>query len=350
MTVTDPSSYSPIRSRRTATVLAWVLPHLLAYVSARGHDAAGIRRLPGLVGRPLDDPDIRVTDQAAAEAWRLAQHITGDAALGLHMAQWIPAGGLDVLEYAFRSSPTLGSGLEQIARYAHAVSDRAQTRLEPDGDALVMTWGGSAQAQRVEFALAILVRIAREASGAHICPQRVRFAHAGPMEQREYDAFFGSPVLFEQPANQLLWDSTDTPRALRSADSGLSSLVRRRLDKLLAQLPPADDSTLAATRRMLLGRLARGEPTAASIARELGLSERTLHRRLRSDGQSFRDVLDGVRGELATGLLREPGVGIAEIAFFLGYSEPAAFYRFFRRWSGQTPLQFRRASRTAQPH
>ena len=96
------------RSRQTSTVVAWILPNLLAHVAERGYDATPLRRLPGLAGRDLDDPDARVADASAAEAWHLAEQITGDDAIGLHMAQSVPAGALDILEYAFRSSPTVG--------------------------------------------------------------------------------------------------------------------------------------------------------------------------------------------------------------------------------------------------
>ena len=122
----------------------------------------------------------------------------------------------------------------------------------------------------------------------------------------------------------------------------------RRLDKMLTQALAQGDSTSAIVRRLLLENLARGEPSAAQTARELGLSERTLHRRLRDEGTSFRNILDTIRGELATELLSEPRIGIGEIAFVLGYSEPAAFYRFFRRLTGQTPLAYRHGSRTAK--
>ena len=99
--------------------------------------------------------------------------------------------------------------------------------------------------------------------------------------------------------------------------------------------------------RVLLVNLAGGELTGAAIARGLGLSERTLHRRLRAESTSFADILDATRGELAKSLLPEPEIGIGEIAFLLGYSEPSAFHRFFRRWTGSTPLAYRRAARSA---
>ena len=231
------------------------------------------------------------------------------------------------------------------------MSDRAATRLTLDDDGLRVTFGppatAAAQRQRSEFALALVVRFAREATGVALAPLEVRFPHRAPESLFEHRAFFRAPLRFEEASNELLFDPADAARPLRSGDPALLGVARRRLDKMLGQIPPEDDSIAARVKRVLLETLARGEPTAAAVARELGLSDRTLQRRLRAEGTWFRGILDAVRGELAVALLREPGVGIAEIAFFLGYSEPAAFHRSFRRWTGQTPLAYRRSVRAA---
>lgn len=334
-----------------SSVLAWVIPHLLAHVTARGADAGPIRCLPGIRGADLDDPDTRVPDAAAREAWRLAGEITGDAAIGLHMAQAIPAGALDLLEYAFRSSPNLGSAFEQLARYGRVISDRAAFRLTRDGGSLHVTIGGegaeAVRSQRAAFSLAFVVRLCREATGLSVSPREVRFAGPRPDSLFEHRTFFRAALGFEESANGLVYSSADTRLPLRGADPGLAAVVRRRLERMLAQRPPEGGSAAGDARRVILELLPLGEPTAAAVARELGLSVRTLGRRLRAEGAWFRGILDAVRGERATALLRDPSIGIGEIAFLLGYSEPTAFHRSFKRWTGQTPLAFRRAARAA---
>ena len=192
--------------------------------------------------------------------------------------------------------------------------------------------------------MGFLVRIAREATGTSLAPREVHFAHSAPDDPAEHRAFFQAPLTFEEPVNQLLFTREELTRPFRSADPALSGVACRRLEKMLKQLPPSDDSTAARVRRLLLESLAHGGASAGEVARELGMSERTLHRRLRAEKTSFRRILDALRGALSSDLLREPRIGIAEVAFLLGYSEPAAFYRSFRRWTGQTPLAFRRAS------
>jgi AraC-like DNA-binding protein len=243
------------------------------------------------------------------------------------------------------SSPTVGSGLDHLARYVRAVIDRAGAEFAVLGDSLAVTWVKPAEPHRVEFAFALMVRMAREATGLSLVPRKVHFAHRAPESRLEHRAFFGSPVRFGASSNQLLFSRKDLALRLRSADPALSRIVRRRLDKMLKQIS-RKDSIGTQVRRVLLDNLTGGKLTAASIAPCVALSERTLHRRLRAENTSFADILDATRGELAKSLLLEPGIGIGEIAFLLGYSESSAFHRFFRRWTGSTPLAYRRATRS----
>jgi len=329
---------------RQATVRAWVLPHLLAYVANRGADAGALRQAAGLQGRDLDDPDTFVPDRAAERAWDAAVAMTGDEALGLHMAQAIPAGALDLLEYAFRSSATLGAGLDRLARYGRVLSDRAAARTVRGEEGLAVSWDAGVQRSRADFALAFVVRMAREATGRRIVPAAVRFAfHAPSADERiDYKGFFGAPLVYEAFLNQVVFATGDISRPLVTADAALAGVVGRRLEKMLGQLPRSNESASAVVRRALAQHLVRGEGTVGAVCRELGMSRRTLHRRLEAERTSFRSLLDGVRADIARALLRDRAVGVAEIAFLLGYSEPSSLHRSFKRWTGQTPRAFRR--------
>jgi AraC-like DNA-binding protein len=123
----------------------------------------------------------------------------------------------------------------------------------------------------------------------------------------------------------------------------LSAIVRRRLEKALAELDTSGVGTMTArVRRILVDDLGQTASSPAAIARSLDISSRTLSRRLASEGSSFRQILDQTRCELAMALLHDGSLSVGDIAFFLQYSEPAAFHRSFRRWTGQTPREFRR--------
>jgi AraC-like DNA-binding protein len=335
------------RGARAHSALGWLMQPLIAYVTDTGHDARPILQLPGLRGRNLDDPDGRIPDETARDAWRLAATITADAALGLHLAQSLPRGSLDLVEYAFRSSPTLGAGLLRLARYGRLLNDRLAGELfrTPQEVRLLLGDGSGPPAypQRAEFSMAIVLRLAREATRSELAPTEVCFAHVAPPDTLEHRQFFRGPVRFNAGGDAIAFALSDVNRPLLTADDALAAIIRRRLDKALAAQDRAGEpSTTARVRRKLLDSFGQGGATSSRIASELGLSGRSLSRRLRAEGTSFRAVAEQARGEIAATLLRDPGVSVAEVAFFLGYSEPAAFHRAFKRWTSRTPAEYRR--------
>jgi len=326
------------------SVQGWLLPHLVAWVDSQGFDGAAIRRLPGL--SDLTDPDLRVPEASAEGAWRLATTLTGDVAIGLHVAESLPRGALDLVEYAFRSSASLGAGLERLARYGRVLSDRVAARMESQGDGLLLlvrdTGSTALHPARAEFALAAALKFARESTGAHVTPLQVNFAHAAPEDASEHHRFFGRPVRFGVGSNSMILSTADAARPLQAADEALAAIVRRRLDKLLAERDQPGSGPLSGrVRRMMVEQLGEKTLTPDTVARALAVSRRTLSRRLAEENSSFRDILDEVRRDFACALLKDHSLSVADVAFFLEYSEPAAFNRSFRRWTGQTPRAFR---------
>jgi AraC-like DNA-binding protein len=331
------------------SVLGWVVPLLAAYVKEQGHDADPILQLTGIRGRDLKDPDVRVPETASREAWRLAMSMTGDEAIGLHVAQWLPRGALDLIEYAFRTSATLGDGLDRLARYGRLINDRLSVHVLRTGPGVRFLMGVAdarpLHPQRAEFSMALALRLARDATAAHLVPVEVWFTHAAPEDRTEHQMFFRSPLHFSSDGNAMVFSDADGARVLEAADAALSAVIRRRLDQALDKLDrPAGASTAARVRRLLVEGMGQQKQSVTTIGRGMGLSSRTLSRRLVEEGTSFRHIQDEVRHQLAMALLGDPTVSIAEVAFFLGYAEPAPFHRSFKRWTGMTPQARRRAT------
>jgi AraC-like DNA-binding protein len=328
------------------SVQGWVLPHLVAWVEQQGFDAAPIRRLPGLAD--LTDPDLRVPETSVETAWRLSTTITGDAAVGVHVAESLPRGALDLVEYAFRSSASLAAGLERLARYGRVVSDRVAARMETRGKDLLLlvrdTGSTALHPGRAEFALAAALKIARDGTGTDMTPLQVAFTHAAPEDDSEHRRFFRTAVRFSGSSNFMILSSVDAARPMQAADEALASIVRRRLDKILGERDLHGPGPLAGrVRRMAVEHLGENTLTPETVAKALAVSRRTLSRRLAEENTSFRDILDDVRHEFACALLQDQSLSVADVAFFLDYSEPAAFNRSFRRWTGQSPRAFRSA-------
>lgn len=324
------------------TSLAWALPHLIACVDAQHVDSQPLRHLPGF--DHLEDPDGRVPDASVDRAWRVAAELTEDDAIGIHVAESIPRGALDLVEYAFRSSASVAAGLTRLARYGRIISDRLSARVEATGGGLQFIVRDAVSTPihqaRIEFAIAVFVKLARDASGANIRPLQICFAHEAPRDLSEHRRFFQCPVQFSAGATTLLLDAVDAKRELQSADPALAEIIRKRLEKVLASREQKD-SFAGRVHRVLLDRMGHRDLTASTVAQLMGVSRRTLTRRMADEGTSFRQLLDQARAELAQALLRDRSLSIADIAFFLQYSEPAAFHRSFRRWTGQTPQNFR---------
>jgi len=336
--------------RGRGSVLGWVVPLLARYVKERGYDNDPILQLAGIRGRDLTDPDLRVPETASRDAWRLAMTITGDEAIGLHVAEWMPRGSLDLIEYALRTSATLADGLDRLAHYGRLINDRLAVHVLRTGPGVRFLIGAAdarpLHPQRAEFSIALALRLARDATATHLAPVEVWFDHAAPADATEHHQFFRSPLHFSGGLNGMVFSDADGARPLQAADAALSAVIQRRLDKALETLDardgPSDASTSARVRRLLIDRMGQQQQSVAAMGREMGVSARTLARRLVEEGTSFRQIQDEVRHQLALALLGDASASIAEIAFFLGYAEPAPFHRSFKRWTGSTPQVYRR--------
>jgi AraC-like DNA-binding protein len=321
-----------------------VLPHLIAWVESRSVNAAPIRRLFGRT--KLEDPNVRVPEAVTEMAWRLAATLTRDEALGIHLAESLPRGALDLIEYALRSSPSLGNGLDRLARYGRLLSDRVAARIHRKGDSLLLLVHDTATTPlhpaRAEFALAVALKLARDSTGAEITPVRVSFVHPAPDNCAEHRRFFHGRVRFAAGSSSMSLSAFDASRPMREADAALAGIIRRRLDNALEDRDRSNSDAMSArVRRMLVEDLGQSVLTLDAVATALAVSRRTLTRRLAEERASFRHILDEVRSDFARALLQDRSLSIGDIAFFLQYSEPAAFHRSFRRWTGQTPRAFR---------
>jgi AraC-like DNA-binding protein len=343
--VTAGSSVARVRTAAAGpSTQAWLLPHLIALVEREGADAAPIRRLRGL--SDLTDPDVRVPEASVEAAWQLAESLTRDAAVGIHLAESLPRGALDLVEYAFRSSASLVSGLERLARYGRVMSDRVSARVEGNGDCTLLfvrdTGPAALHPGRSEFALAAALKFAREGTGVDLTPLQVCFSHPAPEDRFEHRRYFRTDVRFGAGSTSMILSAADAMRPLAGADDALSAIVRRRLDKLLHEREARHTGSLTArVRHILVDQLGEKTLTPQLAADALAISPRTLSRRLAEEGTSFRVLLDDVRREFACALLHDRSLSVGDVAFFLQYSEPAAFHRSFRRWTGLTPRAFR---------
>jgi AraC-like DNA-binding protein len=315
-------------------------------VRRAGVDDARLLAELGLARELLDDPEAFVPGVVIEAGWARAAALSGDPVFGLHAGETAPLGVYDVLDYAMLSSPTLGEGVTRLIRYYRIMSDHAALELVREGEtarfvqrANVARSEGWRHAWECFFAASV-ARV-RLALGAAWTPIRVSFSHDAPGDTREHARVFGPGVGFGHAVSELVCESSLLDRPLQTADAALGRIVTKYADELVARIPQADD-TLARARMAVAARLRGGEPALSDVACELGQSARTLQRKLGEAGTTFQSLVDDARREAAHRYLDDPKVALAEIAFLLGFAQPNAFHRAFRRWTGKSPTAWRR--------
>jgi AraC-like DNA-binding protein len=256
---------------------------------------------------------------------------------------------LGALGLAFKTAADLREALSRLVRYILVLSDTLDYELveEAGGASLVMTRPHHRRGAQLanECALAASMSALRQIGGSNIAPAEVSFQHAAPSSTAEHWAFFGCPVRFQRPTNRLCFDEATLRTHSRLADEGLSAYLLATLDDL--HRSEREPSIAERAHRTVTDSLPDGLMTKSEVAHRLGMSERTLHRRLAEEGESFRSITQRARQEAAESLLADDRNSLAEVAFLTGFGDQSAFQRAFKTWTGKTPLTFRESVTSA---
>jgi AraC-like DNA-binding protein len=246
---------------------------------------------------------------------------------------------------AFKSAPDLRGSYERTARYARVLTSVATYQVHEADDGVWMQLHRDGERRlglrlSNEATIASVAAISQEVSTGEFRPIAVRFRHAAPGSTAAHERHFGCPVHFGSDMDAIAVPGDQLRQPNRLGDQSISRFFDTHLD---AELSTFDDaSSLERRVRMQVSRaLSQGVPKVSQIASRLGMSGRTLQRRLSERGHSFQNLVDEARRELAERLLKETDYPLAEVAFLTGFSEQSAFTRAFRRWAGQTPRSFR---------
>ena len=277
--------------------------------------------------------------------WRAAVHCTQDAGFGLKAGAGVGPASFNVVSYLLQSAPTLRAALALVQKYQRLISDggRFQTITGPEACWVVYHPRQGALAfspHQIEAVLAAVVAFSRWVTGQAVRPLQVQFSQprVGPLAG--YREAFGCPVAFEQAFSGVLLDNALLDAPLPQADAQLARLHHQYAAQRLAVLH--EGGALAQELRAWIAAVLPGRvPTRAEAAQALGLSERTLARRMQAQQLSFSALLDAVRREAALQAVAQPGRALTDIGQALGFAEPAVFWRAFKRWTGCTPLQWR---------
>ena len=327
------------------SVAANAVAGLLAYANAAKIATAGVLAAVGLTPEALVGPEARVSHGANNRLWELLGEASGDPEFGLHFAERLDLGAFDVVGHLVACSETFGAGLGRVVAYSRILHDAGRVEVERDGGQVLVYPGCrglpvECPRQIAEFSAASVVMLGRKLTGAAMVPLAVHFKHAAPVRLREHVRLFGVSPRFDRPETVLVFDAAVLALPIRTPQTGVLTYLEAYARDVLARLP-ADDDILDQVERVVVTAMSRGVPEMHQVAAQLGMSPRTLQRRLADRETTFQALLDGVRRSYAERYLRDARLSLAEIAFLLGFSEPSNFHRAFRRWTGTTPSAFR---------
>lgn len=332
-----------------AQVKAVLVSRIREAVAREDFDFQDVLKRVNLTGDVLDDPLQSVPLDSVFLLFEELSRRLDDPGFGIHIAEKVQPGGAALLSQVVLNAPTVRAALQCVGKYhsAYITQGAASFRESDQSAALCWTLPRSKITSRIQyncFLMSLLVSRLRAFIGKEWKPLSVSFDHLKPDCDDLIRETFGDRVAFEAAETQIKVDARHLVQKNPNADPSLFAMLNEYADKLVAE---ADHSPeiVAATRSEIMGLLAKHEASLDIVARNLGLTSRSLQWRLSQVDTTFEDVLSTTRESLARRLLQDTNRPLTEIAYDLGYADPSVFTRAAKRWFGMSPRAYRQSIR-----
>lgn len=314
---------------------------------------AGIKLMPllarvGLTAQQIDDPDHRIPVRSQVAFLEAAASALNDDFLGLTLAEKFDCRDLGLLYYVMASSDTLGSALKRAARYSRITNEAVVLEYREGREPILrLTYSGvprHVDRHQIEFCIIALVRVARGLSGRPFVPERIALSHVRSNGRSKFARLLGTDVEFGSDVDEITFSAGAAEWALVDADAKLNRILVQVCEDGLAARTRTAGTFRIKVENTIAPLLPHGQGRASVVAEKLGVSERTLERRLAREGVTFSKVLQDLKANLAIRYLEEDGMPISKIAWLLGFEEVSSFSHACRRWTGRSPRQLRWAN------
>jgi len=314
-----------------------------ALVRELGADPELLLRQAGIDPAWLEDPDHPTPYVGFLAALRLGAQATATPHFGLLLSRKQHFSMLGAVGFAVRESPDILSAIENMNRFLPVHNPAARTALVVEGDLARWTFqvllrDAPALDQQFDLVLGVGLSLMQHLAGSSWTPSSVHLKRAQPADTRPYRQLFRCPVVFDAEFTGLVFHRQLLAKVVTGADQQLFRILHQYLTQLAARAP-SDFGSLV--RETVALSLQDGETSIDAVAGRLGMSERTLQRRLHATGLVYKDILADVRRSVAQQYLRDTGVSLTHIAGILGYADLAAFSRSFHREFGVSPRNWR---------
>jgi AraC-like DNA-binding protein len=326
------------------TVATAVVRSLVDAVEDLGVSGAVFLRAGGIDPQSLGTADARVSGTTVYTLCNLAMELTQEPAFAFRWATHLHGGALGPVSLLIANAPTLRQGIASYTRFLPLLSDHACHELTERDDTATLRCRGLPRSPRMqrfasEIIMAFFFRVLR-GFDRHVQPLRVSFGYPAPAYGSDYTRAFQQPACFDQPFTGIVFDRALLDRPARHQDDGVHEVLRGLAEQRLQRITQQRPYTARVRDLLMRG----GTPHRAdmpTVARALGISVRSLHRRLAAEGKSYNEVANEALSLVAKQLLRDSARSIQEAAFDMGFSDARSFHRAFKRWTGMTPRDYR---------
>jgi AraC-like DNA-binding protein len=336
----QPFGTVPRQVRRGDVIAGWVKAICRA-LDAAGCDSAALLAEAGFDLDCLDGPGARCPLSTTARLWEISVAATGDPAFGIKVASHIKHTTFHALSYGLSASSTLKEAFERLKRYGHVGSCVVEYEFFRSGSEYhcVIEPTTVVPFESIDAVVGAQLRMCRSLLGREHSPLLIELRRPRPAKTDDFERLLRAPLRFGAAQNRLVFDSESIERPL---DGGSPELARHSDTIALQYLSRLErDDIQARVREVLMQRLERSEPSQEEVAEQLYMSARTLQRKLCESGMTYKDVLGETRRALAMAYLSAPQHSVSDVTHLLGFSCESSFTRAFRRWTGQSPSDWR---------
>lgn len=308
-----------------------------------GQDPEPIFLEAGIDPERLKNSEDRIRFSSAYKVLVRLSEISGDPCFGLRVIKFWHPSYMHALGYAWLTSQTLREALNRFVRYSRIISEAGGFLVEEDSESFLLicdsTFTKMRPPEAIDATMAIIVHMCRLNFGSDFKPRSVNFVHSEPSCSEQFFDYFKSEVNFDKSRDSILFSLPDIDNQLPGSNPHLVSLNEKVITKYLSGLDK--ENILQRVKACITDMLQSGSVVSDAVAKNLGLSKRSLQRRLQEEGTSFMTLKDEVRKELSHNYVRDSKIDIIEIAFLLGYSDQSAFSRSYKRMTGMSPSEVR---------
>lgn len=321
---------------------------LIGAVARLGKAVEPLFQLAGLDPSAPPDSDLHLSAATYHDLWERALQLVQDPSFAVRVGSAFDLEALEAFGFLAMSCETLQDAYERTARVRSLYNVGSRWDLEITDDHMRLSWvswpikvrSELARCSINEYQVAEMLASIRQMTQRRLVPRRIAFRHAAPRDVSVHRELLGCAPEFESTFDGLEADLGWLAEPVRGKNPKLRAYFEKQCARA-RQASSGDPAFTALVRQRLAARMEGGAPSMDEVARLLGTSQRSLHRRLSEEGTTFHDLLDQVRREFAEQYLARPRLAVAEVAYLVGFTDPSAFFKAFRRWTGVSPREYR---------